>query len=73
MEWSFSGSRKARTKVDRFIFSSWSSGISTEIEGKYLKLGKRKAEADVDRDTDEDGVDKEEFETRTLLNGYHTH
>lgn len=61
---SFSGRRKAWTKLDRFgSVASWSA---TGIEGKYLKLGKRKAEAD---DKDED-ADSEEFETRMLLNGF---
>lgn len=64
MECNFSGRRKAWTKLDRFEFvASWSA---TVIEGKYLKLGKRKAEAD---DEDED-ADSEEFETRILLNGF---
>lgn len=38
------------------------------MEGKYLKLGKRKAEA-VD---EEDDAGREELETRILLNGYNT-
>lgn len=51
-------------KLDRLAFVvSWSVA---GIEGKYLKLGKRKAEAD---DEDED-ADSEEFETRILLNGF---
>jgi len=63
MGWSFSGRRKAWTKLDRVTFVV--SLSATGIEGKYLKLGKRKAEADDDED-----ADSEEFETRMLLNGF---
>jgi len=63
MGWSFSGRRKAWTNCDKPGFAA--SLASTGIDGKYLKLGKRKAEAD---DEDEDAVN-EEFETRILLNG----
>src|SRR5690349_14531550 len=43
---SFSGSRKARTNVERSVVSLLvESRMLVGIEGKYLKLGKRKADA----------------------------
>jgi hypothetical protein len=63
---SCSGRRKAWTNVARSVCAFCSSETFTEIEGMYLNPGKRKAEAvEVE---DEEG--KDEFETKTLLNGY---
>jgi hypothetical protein len=63
---SCSGRRKAWTNVERSAGAFCSSETFTEIEGIYLNRGKRKAEAvEVG---DEGG--KDEFETKTLLNGY---
>lgn len=62
------GRRKARTKVDRSVSVACDSEMPTGIEGKYLKLGKRNAEAE----EAEAGVvvGKDELVRRALLNGY---
>lgn len=65
---SFSGRRKARTKVDRSTSVSSDCETFTGMEGKYLKLGKRKAEDMKDDDASAAGG-KDEFVTRMLLYG----
>lgn len=65
---SFVGRRKARTNVERSRPASDESEPLTGIDGKYLKLGNRKAEAAAD-EVVEDGV-KDEFVSITLLKGY---
>lgn len=71
------GRRNARTKVERSVVAEADadSGTLTGTEGKYLKLGKRKADAVwevaalVDNDDSDEGR-KEELVTRILLKGY---
>lgn len=66
MSWRRSGRRKPRTKAVRSV-ASGDERDSTGIEGTYLKLGKRNAEA-------VEGLPaagaSEVLVTRTLLKGY---
>lgn len=66
IECSFSGSRNARIYADKSVSVSASvpaASGTTGIEGKYLKAGKSRPDAD-------DGADeKDELDTKTLLNG----
>lgn len=70
------GRRNARTKVERSVVAEADadSGTLTGTEGKYLKLGKRKADAvwGVAALVDDDDCEgrKEELVTRILLKGY---
>jgi hypothetical protein len=67
---SFVGRRNAWTNVERSVPVFDESEALTGMEGKYLKLGKRNAEAALleGRSAEEGG--KEEFVTITLLKGY---
>lgn len=70
------GRRNARTKVERSVVAGAESGRLTGTEGKYLKLGKRKADAVcevdvlVDDEEEEEEGRKEALVTRILLKGY---
>lgn len=66
------GRRNACTKVERSAPVSDDSEELTGIEGKYLKLGKRKAEAALWDGTPAEDGGKDEFVTITLLKGYGT-
>lgn len=67
MSWSRSGRRYARTKVVRSVVWSGDEVLFTGIEGMYLKLGKRNAEAMEGEEPAAGAID--EFVTRTLLKG----
>lgn len=67
MSWSRSGRRYARTKVVRSVVWSGDEVLFTGIEGMYLKLGKRNAEAEAGEELAAGAID--EFVTKTLLKG----
>jgi hypothetical protein len=67
MSWSRSGRRYARTKVVRSVAWSGNEAVFTGIEGMYLKLGKRNAEAVAEEKLAAGAID--EFVTKTLLKG----
>jgi hypothetical protein len=64
------GSRNAFTKVERLVVVFGESETLTGIEGKYLKLGNKKAEAVSREQESVEETGKEEFVTITLLKGY---
>lgn len=67
MSWSRSGRRYARTKVVRSVVWSGDEVLFTGIEGMYLKLGKRNAEAEAGEELAAGAID--EFVIKTLLKG----
>lgn len=67
MSWSRSGRRYARTNVVRSVVWSGDVVLFTGIEGMYLKLGKRNAEAVAGEELAAGAID--EFVTKTLLKG----
>lgn len=68
MSWIRSGRRYARTKVVRSVVWSGDEVVFTGIEGMYLKLGKRNAEAEAGEELAAGAMD--EFVTKTLLKGW---
>jgi hypothetical protein len=64
------GRRNACTKVERPVPAFVESGGGIGMEGKYLKLGKRKADAVGEELVDVEDGGKEELLTRMLLNGF---
>lgn len=67
MSWSRSGRRYARTKVVRSVVWPGDEAVFTGIEGMYLKLGKRNAEAEAGEEPVGGTID--EFVTNILLKG----
>jgi hypothetical protein len=67
MSCSRSGRRYARTKVASSVVWSGDEAVSTGIDGMYLKLGKRKADAEVGEELAAGAID--EFVIKILLNG----
>lgn len=67
MSWSRSGRRYARTKVVRSVARSGDEVVFAGIEGTYLKLGKRNAEAEAGEEPAAGAID--EFVIKTLLKG----
>lgn len=67
MSWSCSGRRYARTKVVKSVVWSGDGAVVTGIEGMYLKLGKRNADAEAGEELAAGAID--ELVTKILLNG----
>lgn len=67
ISWRCSGRRYARTKVVRSVVWSGDEAMVTGIEGMYLKLGNKNADAEAGEELAAGVID--ELVTKTLLNG----